>query len=67
VIAKSLERGIEVTALHNQFLRATPVVWSTHISGHGDPAKMGAQIRAALGLSKTPFDPPPAVCFRPSY
>jgi hypothetical protein len=50
VIAKSLERGIEVTALHNQFL--TPVVWSTHISGHGDPAKMGGANPCGVGLEQ---------------
>jgi hypothetical protein len=31
-----------------------------HIGGHGDPVKLAAAIRAALALSKTPFDPPPA-------
>jgi Domain of Unknown Function (DUF1259) len=33
-----------------------------HIGGHGDPVKMGAAIRQALGESKTPLTaaPPPA-------
>jgi len=52
VIAKSLECGIEVTALRNQFLRATRVVWFTHISGHGDPAKMGGENPYGVGLEQ---------------
>src|SRR5216684_588315 len=60
VMAKLLEGGVDITAVHNHLLRANPATFYMHIGGHGDPVKMAAAIRAALALSKTPFDPPPA-------
>src|ERR1700680_941833 len=60
VMAKLLEGGIDITAVHNHLLRANPETFYMHIGGHGDPVKMATAIRAALALSKTPFDPPPA-------
>jgi hypothetical protein len=58
VMAKLLEGGIEITAVHNHLLRANPETFYMHIGGHGDPVKMAEVIRSALALSKTPFDPP---------
>ena len=60
VMAKLLEGGIEITAVHNHLLRANPETFYMHIGGHGDPVKMAEVIRSALALSKTPFDPPAA-------
>jgi hypothetical protein len=60
VMAKLLEGGIEITAVHNHLLRASPETFYMHIGGHGDPVKMAEAIRSALALSKTPFDPPAA-------
>src|SRR5882762_5093343 len=60
VMAKLIEGGLDITAVHNHLLRASPATFYMHIGGHGDPVKMAAAIRAALALSKTPFDPPPA-------
>ncbi|MDB5504725.1 MAG: hypothetical protein JWR89_4627 [Tardiphaga sp.] len=61
VMTKLLDAGLDVTALHNHILRATPATFYMHVGGHGDPAKMAEIIRAALSAaSKTPFDPPPA-------
>ena len=60
VMAKLLESGLDITAVHNHLLRASPATFYMHIGGHGDPVKLAAAIRAALALSKTPFDPPPA-------
>jgi biotin operon repressor len=60
VMAKLLDSGIDITAVHNHLLRASPATFYMHVGGHGDPVKMAAAIRAALGQSKTPFDPPPA-------
>src|SRR6202166_913212 len=60
VMAKLLEGGVDVTAVHNHLLRANPATFYMHIGGHGDPVKMASAIRAALALSKTPLDPPPA-------
>src|SRR5437660_10051711 len=60
VMAKLLEGGIDITAVHNHLLRANPETFYMHIGGHGDPVKMAEAIRSALTLSKTPFNPPAA-------
>src|SRR5215469_1306441 len=60
VMAKLIENGIEVTAVHNHLLRASPETFYMHVEGHGDPVKMAEAIHAALALSKTPFAPPAA-------
>jgi hypothetical protein len=60
VMAKLIEGGLDITAVHNHLLRASPATFYMHIGGHGDPVKMATALRAALALSKTPFDPPPA-------
>src|SRR5215510_25645 len=60
VMAKLLEGGIEITAVHNHLLRANPETFYMHIGGHGDPVKMAEVIRSALTLSKTPLNPPAA-------
>ncbi|MEH2469317.1 hypothetical protein V1281_001432 [Nitrobacteraceae bacterium AZCC 2161] len=61
VMTKLLDAGLDITALHNHILRATPSTFYMHVGGHGDPAKMAEIIHAALSTSsKTPFDPPPA-------
>src|SRR6184192_2697226 len=53
VVTKLIENGIEVTAVHNHLLRASPATFYLHIGGHGDPVKMIAGIRTALEASKT--------------
>jgi len=60
VMMKLQQEGIEQTAVHNHLLNESPHVVYMHISGHGDPVKLAGSIRAALGLSKTPFNPPSA-------
>jgi hypothetical protein len=60
VMAKLLESGVDVTALHNHLLRATPPTFYMHIGGQGDPEKIASVIRSALELTKTPWTPPPA-------
>jgi len=60
VMAKLLESGLDITAVHNHLLRANPATFYMHVGGHGDPVKMATSIRAALAQSKTPFAPPPA-------
>jgi hypothetical protein len=62
VMAKLLEGGVEVTAIHNHLLRAEPLTFYMHVGGHGDPVKMAEVIRDALAVSKTPLTPsaPPA-------
>ena len=67
VMAKLLEGGVEVTAIHNHLLRAEPMTFYMHVGGHGDPVKMAETIRNALAVSKTPLTPaaapatPPAI------
>src|SRR3954452_5934663 len=67
VMQKLIEGGLDITAVHNHLLRSSPATFYMHVGGHGDPAKMAAVIRDALGASKTPLatpaaaGPPPAV------
>jgi Domain of Unknown Function (DUF1259) len=67
VVAKMIAGGLEITAVHNHLLRASPATFYMHVAGHGDPVKIAATIRDALAESKTPLtsappaSPPPAV------
>jgi hypothetical protein len=58
VMLKLIEGGLEITAVHNHVLRATPATFYMHVGGHGDPVKMAAVIRDALSASKTPLTAP---------
>ena len=58
VMKKLTEQGIEITAIHNHLLRATPTVMYMHYMGHGDAAKLAAAVRGALEVSKTPLEAP---------
>jgi hypothetical protein len=66
VMAKLIEGGIEITAVHNHVLRGSPATFYMHVGGHGDPAKMAAAIHDALGASKTPLAAPAAAAPTPS-
>ena len=56
VMTKLLDGGLDITAIHNHILRASPATFYMHVGGHGDPEKMAAVIRSALLASGTPFD-----------
>jgi biotin operon repressor len=58
VMAKLIENGLEITAVHNHILRGSPATFYMHIGGHGDPVKMATAIRTALAESKTPLAAP---------
>src|SRR5215218_11298557 len=58
VMSKLIENGLEITAVHNHLLRANPATFYMHVGGHGDPVKLAAAIRTALGESKTPLSAP---------
>jgi hypothetical protein len=58
VMTKLLAGGLDITAIHNHILRASPATFYMHVGGHGDPEKMAAVIRSALSASNTPFDAP---------
>lgn len=55
VMAKLIENGFEITAVHNHVLRAEPATFYMHVLGHGDAEKLAAGIRAALAESQTPL------------
>jgi len=56
VMTKLLEGGLDITAIHNHILRASPATFYMHVGGHGDPEKMATLIRSALSsASKTPL------------
>jgi Domain of Unknown Function (DUF1259) len=66
VMLKMIEGGLDITAVHNHLLRASPATFYMHVGGRGDPAKMAAVIHDALAVSKTPLSmpaaaPPPAI------
>lgn len=67
VMAKMIASGLEITAVHNHLLRASPATFYMHVAGHGDPVKLASAIHDALAESKTPLTvaapagPPPAV------
>jgi len=44
VMSAALDAGLEVTALHNHFLRDEPKVMFMHIGGMGDEAKLAAAV-----------------------
>ena len=60
VMLKMIEGGLEITAVHNHLLRASPATFYMHVGGHGDPAMMATVIRDALAASKTPLATPAA-------
>src|ERR1700693_5480289 len=60
VMLQMIEGGLDITAVHNHLLRASPATFYMHVGGHGDPAKMAAVIRDALAVSKTPLSMPAA-------
>jgi len=60
VMKRLAEGGVEVTAIHNHLLRNQPHTMYMHVSGHGEPGKLAATLRDALGQSKTPLGGAPA-------
>ena len=49
VMSKLLQSGIEITALHNHLMRATPATFYMHIRGHGDPVEACDRNSRGLG------------------
>src|SRR6478752_4691620 len=37
VMLKMIEGGLDITAVHNHLLRASPATFYLHVGGHGDP------------------------------
>jgi hypothetical protein len=61
VMKQLVQNGLEVTAVHNHILRASPTTLYMHIGGMGDPAKLGKAIHGALAKSKTPLEAAPSL------
>ncbi len=66
VMLKLIEGGLEITAVHNHLLRASPATFYMHVGGHGDPVKMAAVIHDALAASQTPLATPAAAASPPA-
>src|SRR5712692_3735947 len=66
VMAKLIENGLEISAVHNHVLRGNPATFYMHIAGHGDPVKLATAIHAGLSESKTPLTPPAAPASPPA-
>lgn len=58
VMAKMIANGLEITAVHNHLLGASPATFYMHVAGHGDPARIAAAIKDGLAESKTPLSAP---------
>jgi hypothetical protein len=66
VMTKLIQNGLEITAVHNHLLRASPATFYMHVGGHGDPVKMLTAIRSALAASKTPLTAPAPAASQPA-
>jgi len=66
VMAKLIENGIEITAVHNHVLRANPATFYMHVGGHGDPVNLATAIRTGLAASKTPLTAPAPPASQPA-
>jgi hypothetical protein len=66
VMAKLIENGVEITAVHNHVLRANPATFYMHVGGHGDPVKLATAIRTGLAASKTPLTAPAPPASQPA-
>jgi hypothetical protein len=66
VMAKLIASGLDITAVHNHLLRASPATYYMHIAGHGDAVQLATAIRDALAESKTPLAPPSAPAAQPA-
>ena len=55
VMAKMIEGGLDITAVHNHLLRANPATFYMHVGGHGEALKLATAIYTAIAESKTPL------------
>jgi uncharacterized protein DUF1259 len=60
VLSALMEGGVEVSALHNHFVRDQPHVMFLHVGGMGDPVKLARGLRAALDVLGRKGAPGPA-------
>jgi hypothetical protein len=55
VMKHLLAEGLQVTAVHNHLLRASPTTLYMHVYGHGEPGKLASALHLALAESATPL------------
>ena len=60
VISKLMEKGIEVSALHNHLIHETPRIYYVHFLGHGNEVDLARGLKEALTLTGTPVKSSPA-------
>ena len=65
VMTTAIENGLEITAVHNHILRASPLTFYMHVSGRGDPLQLANALHKALAASKTPLTVPAATAAAP--
>ena len=65
VMLKMISDGLEITAIHNHLLRASPATFYMHVAGHGDPVRIAMALRAGLSESKTPLSAPASASPQP--
>jgi hypothetical protein len=66
VMTAMIKNGLEITAVHNHLLRASPATFYLHVAGHGDPEKLATVLIQALQSSKTPLQLPAAAAMPPA-
>src|SRR4029453_3815265 len=59
VMAKLIEGGIEITAVHNHLLRPNPAPFYMRVGGEGGGPKRGSPIHNPLSTRKPLLSPPP--------
>jgi hypothetical protein len=57
VMAKLIENGIDITAVHNHVLRGSPATFYMHIGGQGDPTIAWRCRRTTLRMPCRPAAP----------
>ncbi len=60
VISKLMEKGIQVSALHNHLIYETPRILYVHFMGYGNEVKLAKSLKEALALTGTPIKSSPA-------
>ncbi|MBP0109923.1 MULTISPECIES: DUF1259 domain-containing protein [Bradyrhizobium] len=58
VMTKMIANGLEITAVHNHLLGASPATFYMHVAGHGDSVRIATALKEALAESKTPLSVP---------
>jgi len=58
VVAKLVELGLEVTAIHNHLIGEKPAIKFLHFSGHGEAVALAEKIRQVFVVTGTPLGSP---------